>query len=1355
MPFAQDDHGCPVEHGPIVVVPEPFTYMLVHAYARLAKVVIPPRGEQPARKFNMLLRETEVLDIAPVHGAARPTFTVLHHPPSQAVPRVVSYQIDLGNAAFVPAPGGQLIATAPAASCLVPLPAATGGGTVVLGGRAAQYVPSSASRGPPVKLDLEDDLVVAGWAVEPTGRVLVSTDRGKLLSVGLVREGDEDEDEDEEGTVGAGSAAMEDGGGTGSSAAASGAGAGSVAASVIGLTVDPLGTACVATSISPLGDGYYYLGSTFGDSLMVRELEEADEETGDRLAIEDNYPNLGPIQDMCLVKQPGEQEGQLVTCSGAFGDSSLRVVRHGIGVDQQAEVPLAGIRALFRARPGFRARHDRYLVLSFSDHTRTFDFVGDSMDEKPLGDLYQKQRTLYFGEMAPADLVGTDRLVVPAPVEDDDEEEGGADEDRSGFLVQVTPGGARLLSASTLKVASEWKAPAGGEVTLAAGNSTQLLLATRGNKLVLLQLGSDGKLSKASEATLPHEIACVSINPLGGTGAQSAAGGGQAAASMEDGEGEDAAGDGALVVRLRASLCVIGLWGDVTARVLKVPDLSQASMVELGGDVQPRSALTVTLGDGQDRVFVGMGDGKLHSFELDGSTGALSGGKRVGLAHQPVALARFQSGGSEHVFAACDRPTVVYSQHGGLQFASVNSGSLTQMCPFDSKSFPHCVALASETDLHIGTVESIQRLHITPVPLPGIANNITHMPASGIVAVGIDEQEVEELAVASSSGPSVGTRRPRSTASSASGGKSGDDSATDVLLYHRIRAFDDQTMEPLHVVDLDPGETVTALMAARLQDGKVLPALAEQQQPAGASGSAGGSGSSGSSSSAASSGSSGAAGSAASGSAWKEVLVVGTSYTANNEVMPPQGRLLLFESKAAGAEGEAQVAMGAGEGSGQDKVRGPRELSLLSEESTEGGIFALAVFQGRIAAGVNCYVQLFDVPEGYPGVEPGARGGDGSAAMEDGEEEEVGSKGSSSKAGASDSEEPAAKTRRVGTGAAAAAASESAKIGLPTGTVPLRCSYVFAGNTLVLFLDTVGELLVVGDMMKSVNVLSLDSATDSLVEEARDPASNWITEVKAITKDAYVCAEGGFNLFGLQRNIGALSHEDKARLDIAGHFHVGDLVTTMVPGSLVRGMDDGADGGSSASGSASAGLAAPASGAGAASASSSSATSSASSAAASAAASAGPSSLGGGALEPRVVAAQAQPRFLFGTTHGGLGVTMTIPPSLYRYLKRVEEAAEKVLSFVGEFGHAHWRGWYNEESTYAPLQQDLGSRGFVDGDMLELLLELGQDEIDKVIRAMNEASEQPQTSLHADGVTVGPATGAELVAVLEELSRKH
>ena len=157
------------------------------------------------------------------------------------------------------------------------------------------------------------------------------------------------------------------------------------------------------------------------------------------------------------------------------------------------------------------------------------------------------------------------------------------------------------------------------------------------------------------------------------------------------------------------------------------------------------------------------------------------------------------------------------------------------------------MALASDKDLLIGTVESIQRLHITPVPLPGIANNITHMPEAGLVAVGIDEQELEELARASASGPSLGAVRSRA----GDGVSAGDGELTQThLLYHRVRVFDDQTMEPIDVVDLDPGETVTAIMTATLQDGKVLTPDGGSTAPASADAGAGTASGSGSGSSA-------------------------------------------------------------------------------------------------------------------------------------------------------------------------------------------------------------------------------------------------------------------------------------------------------------------------------------------------------------------------------------------------------------------------------------------------------------------------------------------------------------------------
>lgn len=45
--------------------------------------------------------------------------------------------------------------------------------------------------------------------------------------------------------------------------------------------------------------------------------------------------NLGPIVDLCVVDLERQGQGQVVTCSGAFKDGSLRIVRNGIGINEQ------------------------------------------------------------------------------------------------------------------------------------------------------------------------------------------------------------------------------------------------------------------------------------------------------------------------------------------------------------------------------------------------------------------------------------------------------------------------------------------------------------------------------------------------------------------------------------------------------------------------------------------------------------------------------------------------------------------------------------------------------------------------------------------------------------------------------------------------------------------------------------------------------------------------------------------------------------------------------------------------------------------------------------------------------------
>lgn len=101
------------------------------------------------------------------------------------------------------------------------------------------------------------------------------------------------------------------------------------------LVIDVLGKTSIAESISYLDNGVVFIGSALGDSQLIK-LHPHKDENGTNIELLDLYSNIGPILDMCLVehdKQGGQN--QLVTCSGAYNDGSLRVIRQGISIDEQ------------------------------------------------------------------------------------------------------------------------------------------------------------------------------------------------------------------------------------------------------------------------------------------------------------------------------------------------------------------------------------------------------------------------------------------------------------------------------------------------------------------------------------------------------------------------------------------------------------------------------------------------------------------------------------------------------------------------------------------------------------------------------------------------------------------------------------------------------------------------------------------------------------------------------------------------------------------------------------------------------------------------------------------------------------
>jgi DNA damage-binding protein 1 len=59
-------------------------------------------------------------------------------------------------------------------------------------------------------------------------------------------------------------------------------------------------------------------------------------------------------------------------------------------------------------------------------------------------------------------------------------------------------------------------------------------------------------------------------------------------------------------------------------------------------------------------------------WHMSPDAGKLTERKRVSLGTKPITLRRFRSGGEGHVFAASDRPTVIYSANKKLLYSNVN-----------------------------------------------------------------------------------------------------------------------------------------------------------------------------------------------------------------------------------------------------------------------------------------------------------------------------------------------------------------------------------------------------------------------------------------------------------------------------------------------------------------------------------------------------------------------------------------------------------------------------------------------------------------------------------------------------------
>eukprot|EP01027_Heterolobosea_sp_BB2_P002893 GEZU01004339.1.p1 GENE.GEZU01004339.1~~GEZU01004339.1.p1 ORF type:complete len:703 (-),score=229.06 GEZU01004339.1:788-2896(-) len=317
---------------------------------------------------------------------------------------------------------------------------------------------------------------------------------------------------------------------------------------------------------------------------------------------------------------------------------------------------LPGIKGMWSLRPSFdTTAGERYIVLAFIGETRIMGIEENELGETEIPGFDSSSQTILCKNVA------------------------------GDCWVQVTDKAIRLVDCTTLELVHHWNPPPGMSINVASINPTQIVVATGGGNLVYIEI-RDMQLVEVKHVKLEFEISCLDINPLG----------------------KD---------ELRSGLCAVGMWTDITLRILKLPTLEQMYREELGGEILPRSVLFASFDD-INYLLCGLGDGHLFSFKVDAGTGALNDKKKISLGTQPIHLSTFSSKGETNVFAASDRPTVIYSNNQKkLMYSNVNLKEVNSMCPFNSENFPDSLVFSTENRMMIGTIDEIQKLHIRTVPL--------------------------------------------------------------------------------------------------------------------------------------------------------------------------------------------------------------------------------------------------------------------------------------------------------------------------------------------------------------------------------------------------------------------------------------------------------------------------------------------------------------------------------------------------------------------------------------------------------------------------------------------------------------
>ncbi|KAI8090511.1 CPSF A subunit region-domain-containing protein [Thamnidium elegans] len=247
---------------------------------------------------------------------------------------------------------------------------------------------------------------------------------------------------------------------------------------VVGITSNVIGQSSIPHTIIDLGNGLLYIGSTQGDSSIIRLVPNALR----KYTVEpvSTFLNLGPIVDFCLFDYDGHGEQTMICCSGTDKEGSLRIVENGVGFVEKFQLNIPLLNKVW-------SLGTNTLVITTALETIVLKAARNNPSELTE---YQNYSELVLDQ---------DTLDIAFTL-------------NKRNIVQVTTNSVRLVQDDEKGLlVAEWIPPNNQKISIAKVNTRQCVVCCGKGTLVYLDI-TDNALSPKCVKQFP-DIACIHLSP--------------------------------------------------------------------------------------------------------------------------------------------------------------------------------------------------------------------------------------------------------------------------------------------------------------------------------------------------------------------------------------------------------------------------------------------------------------------------------------------------------------------------------------------------------------------------------------------------------------------------------------------------------------------------------------------------------------------------------------------------------------------------------------------------------------------------------------------------------------------------